>query len=59
MDNFDPALLLEIARKNLPRILEQELECGVPLNYTDEHGNYVFRYKDGTVLPASPDISFR
>lgn len=58
LENFDPACLLEIARKNLPYILECELECGVPLNYTDENGQYVFRYKDGTILPASLDLSF-
>ena len=58
LENFNPESLLEIARKNLPYILERELECGVPLNYTDPEGNYVFRYKDGTVLPASLDISF-
>ncbi len=58
MENFDPASLVEIARKNLPDVLERELECGVPLNYTDENGQYVFRYKDGTVLPARLELSF-
>lgn len=59
MATFDPDQLLEIARKNLPFILENEMENGVPLNYIDDQGRYVFRYKDGTVLPASLDISFR
>ena len=58
LKDFDPSQLVELARKNLPRILEQELECGVPLNYRDEQGRYVFRYKDGTILPASLEISF-
>lgn len=58
LENFNPDHILEIARKNLPDVLERELECGVPLNYTDETGQYVFRYKDGTILPARLDISF-
>ncbi len=58
MKNFDPDCLLEIAKKNHPGALGRELECGVPLNYTDETGRYVFRYKDGTILPARLDISF-
>lgn len=58
MENFDPDCLLEIARQNLPFILANELANGVPLNYMDENGQYVFLYKDGTVLPASLDISF-
>ena len=58
MKKFDPATLVETAQKNLPHILNQELECGVPLNYTNENGEYVFRYKDGTILPARLDISF-
>lgn len=31
--------LVEIAIKNQPIILEQELQKGVPLNYIDEHGH--------------------
>lgn len=58
MKNFNPDCILEIARRNIAFILEQELECGVPLNYIDDDGQYVFRYKDGTVLPASLDLSF-
>ena len=58
-ENLDPDFLLELARKNLPHVLERELECGAPLNYTDESGRYVFRYRDGTVLPARLDLSFR
>lgn len=57
MKDFDPAMIIEAARKNLPRILEQELACGVPLNYTDENGQYVFCYKNGTIHPAKLDIS--
>lgn len=59
MKNFNPDCLLEIARKNLPFILQNELENDVPLNYIDENGQYVFRYKDGTILPASLEISFK
>lgn len=58
LDNFDPATLIEIARKNQEFILQNELENGVPLNYMDDQGQYVFRYKDDTVLPASLDLSF-
>lgn len=59
MENFDPVAFVDAARKNLPNILEQELESGVPLNYTDASGQYVFRYRDGTILPARLDLSFR
>lgn len=41
--------LVEIAIKNQPIILEQELEKGVPLNYLDENGDYVLRYPDGRI----------
>lgn len=58
LDNFDPATLIDIARKNQAFILENELEGGVPINYIDDQGQYVFRYKDGAVLPASLDLSF-
>ncbi|MBD5608449.1 MAG: hypothetical protein HDQ93_06335 [Desulfovibrio sp.] len=58
MKDFNPDCLLEIARKNMPSVLERELECGVPLNYVDEAGQYVFRYRDGTILPAETNISF-
>lgn len=58
MKCFDPGCLLKTARRNLAFILELELEGGVPLNYVDEEGRYVFRYRDGTVLPASLERSF-
>lgn len=44
--------LVEIAKKNQPIILEQELQKGIPLNYIDEHGHYVLRYPDGHVEKA-------
>lgn len=58
LNDFDPGSLLEIARKNQPFILRNELESGVPLNYVDENGQYVFMYRDGTVLPADLELSF-
>lgn len=58
MDNFNPDDLVDIVLKNQPFVLRAEMENGVPLNYLDETGQYVFRYKDGTVLPASMDLSF-
>ena len=59
MKEFDSAILVEKARKNLPHILDQELECGAPLNHTDENSQYVFRYKDGTALPVSWTFPFK
>ena len=44
--------LIKIAKENQPIILEQELQKGVPLNYIDEHGQYVLRYPDGHVEKA-------
>lgn len=58
VNNFDPDKLIETYHKNLPYFLLQELESGVPLNIIDEKGRYLFIYNDGTVLPASLDISF-
>ena len=52
MKKFDPVKLVKTAQKNLSYILDQEMECGAPLNYTDENGHYVLRYKDGTLLSA-------
>lgn len=57
-DNFNPDALLEIARMNQPFILRNELESGVPLNYIDANGRYVFMYRDGTVLLANMELSF-
>lgn len=51
-------MLIEIARKNQPWILQNELESGVPLIFFDENGQYVLLYRDGTILPASLEISF-
>lgn len=45
--------LVEIAIKNQPIILQQELEKGVPLNYFDENGQYVLRYPDGHIEKAT------
>ena len=58
IDNFNPDELVEMAAKSQHFILQAELENGVPLNYLDENGQYVFRYKDGTVLAASMELSF-
>lgn len=57
MDNFNPDDLVDIAMKNQQSIFQAEMENGVPLNYLDERGQYVFRYnwdsasgKHGSVL---------
>ena len=44
--------LVEIAKANQPIILAQELQKGVPLNYIDEHDQYVLLYPDGHVEKA-------
>ena len=44
--------LVKIAKENQPIIMEQELQKGVPLNYIDEHGQYVLLYHDGHMEKA-------
>lgn len=58
MDNFDPDSLLKIANQNLSFILDNELANDVPLQYFDANGQYMFRYKNGAILPARRELSF-
>ena len=55
--------MVETAIKNQPFILEMELQKGVPLNYFDENGQYVYRYPDGYIekaeLPKLPPECYK
>ena len=55
--------MVETAIKNQPFILEMELQKGVPLNYFDENGQYVYRYPDGHIekaeLPKLPPECYK